>query len=78
MIPRGGWAHIRQNLILLNVKPKQLGEAFEKVELLRPDLVLMDMVMPGINGLESAHIIKEREPDTYVIIWTLYAEAQTA
>ena len=36
-------------------------EAFEKIQLDQPDLVLLDLVMPGMNGFETCRRIRENE-----------------
>jgi len=43
-------------------------EAIEKFEELRPDLIIMDITMPGMNGIDALRRIKEIEPKAKVII----------
>ena len=42
------------------------------------DVVITDIQMPGRNGLELLHAVKERAPDTVVIVITAFATAETA
>jgi two-component system chemotaxis response regulator CheY len=43
-------------------------EALEKYESLKPDLVTMDIVMPGIDGLDTCALLRERWPDVKVMM----------
>ena len=47
-------------------------EAIETAELMRPDIVIMDIKMPGINGLKAIQEIRRFLPDTYFIVLTAY------
>ena len=43
-------------------------EAVSAVEVLRPDLVLLDVRMPGMDGIQAARRIKEAHPETVVVL----------
>ena len=47
-------------------------EAVHAVALLHPDLVLMDLTMPSMNGMEAIIEIKRRDPDVRVLVATLH------
>ena len=47
-------------------------EAVERVEQLEPDLVLMDVSMPVMNGIEAAKQILKASPATKIIIFTMH------
>jgi two-component system sensor histidine kinase/response regulator len=43
-----------------------------------PDLVLLDLVLPGIMGIEVLEILKHEQPDTIVILTTAFGSEETA
>src|SRR5688572_8126661 len=49
-------------------------EAVELAEKLQPDVVLMDTIMPGLNGIEATRQIRRRLPKTKVLMLTGYME----
>jgi DNA-binding NarL/FixJ family response regulator len=49
-------------------------EAVSQVELLSPDVVVLDIRLPGGNGLEACHKIKALRPETRIIILTSYPD----
>lgn len=51
-------------------------EALELVEKLRPQLVLMDIAMPEMNGLEATNRISHTFPDVRVIIVSMHANEE--
>ncbi|HVX31005.1 MAG TPA: response regulator transcription factor [Nitrolancea sp.] len=50
------------------------SEAIRCCEQLHPDVVLMDMMMPGIDGVEATRAIHERWPDIRVIALTSFVD----
>ena len=53
-------------------------EALEKFKSADWDLVLMDVRMPEMNGIEALHAIKEHDPRTFVVLMTAHANVQDA
>lgn len=68
----------------LQEKGYEVQEAGDAVEALarmpeyRPNIVLLDLMMAGIDGMEALHRIKEMAPETCVIMVTAIEEIETA
>jgi NarL family two-component system response regulator LiaR len=48
-------------------------DALEKVESLKPDVILMDLVMPEMNGIEAIEKITASHPDARILVMTSFA-----
>lgn len=51
-------------------------EAVEKAVRLQPELVLMDIAMPGMDGIEATRRIKKELPDVRVLVLTMYDDEE--
>lgn len=47
-------------------------DAISMYDSLKPDLVIMDISMPGMNGIEATRIIKENDPNAKILILTMH------
>ena len=50
--------------------------AVEKAEELQPDLVLLDISLPGISGIEAGRRIRRVSPDSYIIFLSQHDSLQ--
>lgn len=51
-------------------------EALEVIEKVRPDVVLLDINMPNMNGIDCLKQIKAQYPDTKVVMLTIHEDAE--
>lgn len=79
-------AVVREGLrTLIGTEPgmEVIGEAADGVEAVRkacdlkPDVILMDMAMPRMGGLEAIHKIKEQCPDAKILVLTSFSDDET-
>ena len=51
-------------------------EAVRLAEALRPEVIIMDVSMPVLNGLEATRIIRDAHPETKVLLLTLHSSTE--
>ncbi len=51
-------------------------EAIDNLNRDKPEIVLMDIELPGINGIQGSKIIKEKSPHTDIIMVTVYEDSE--
>jgi two-component system response regulator NreC len=51
-------------------------DAVSAVQQLEPDVVIMDVAMPGMGGIEATRRVKEAHPDTAVLALTMHEDEQ--
>ncbi len=50
------------------------GRVEEEMDLLQPELVIMDIDMPGRSGMEALQLIKQKHPEILVVMHTVFGE----
>jgi DNA-binding NarL/FixJ family response regulator len=50
------------------------AEAVERAEVQKPDVAIIDLVMPNVNGLEAASVIRSRLPEVRIVVFTLHSD----
>jgi two-component system response regulator NreC len=76
-------AIVREGVRMILAKEKDIevvgeaeegGQALQLVETLRPDVVIMDISMPGMGGIEATQKLKERHPQVAVLALTMHED----
>jgi CheY-like chemotaxis protein len=49
------------------------SEALEKATAIKPDVVVLDLLMPGMNGLSTARLISDRLPGIKILLHTVHS-----
>jgi DNA-binding NarL/FixJ family response regulator len=50
-------------------------DAVEKAKALKPDLILLDLAMPRMNGAEAATVLRDVMPEVPIVLFTMYDES---
>lgn len=53
-------------------------EAYKLIETLSPDIAFLDVMMPNLNGIETAKLVRQRELKTKIIFLSMHANATYA
>jgi DNA-binding NarL/FixJ family response regulator len=56
---------------------ESMEEALRLISLEVPDVILLDIHLPGMSGSEGARVLKERHPAVQILMLTVYAEEET-
>ena len=51
------------------------ADAIDKARKLKPDLILLDLAMPMMNGAEAASVLHGMMPEVPIVLYTMYDEA---
>lgn len=51
-------------------------EGYEACLKLKPDLVVVDLMLPGLNGMEIVHQLKNQQPETRILIFSGYSSRE--
>jgi two-component system, chemotaxis family, chemotaxis protein CheY len=74
--------NVLRSAVELNTDWNVCGEAengamaVDKVREMNPDMVILDLSMPVMNGLEAARRIRKISPGVYIILFTMHASTQ--
>lgn len=50
------------------------AEALEKANTLHPDIIILDLSMPHMNGIEAASLFRSRLPNVPVVVYTMFGD----
>ena len=84
LLVEGDWLLRRTIRVLLNHEPdmevagtaKDGAVALEKISTVHPDLVLTDMAMPHMGGLELTYLLRRRFPNIGIVVLGIYNEPE--
>ena len=75
--------NIRNSIaLLLSTEPlfevvgsfRDAGRCVEEISAIRPDVILMDIGMPGVNGIEAIRLLKKEDPHIQILIQTVFED----
>ncbi len=51
------------------------NDAIRMADELKPEFIIMDVSMPGVNGIEATRVIRKTQPDVKIVLLTLHESA---
>ena len=75
------WRHSVRSMLKRHAELRLVGEiadgleAVQRARELKPDLILLDIGLPNLNGIEAAKQIRQVAPDTKILFLTLNSDA---
>ncbi len=51
-------------------------DLFKNIEQTKPDVILMDIQMPGINGIDAVIMLREKYPDLKILMQTIFEDSE--
>jgi DNA-binding NarL/FixJ family response regulator len=48
------------------------NDAIRMADELKPEVIIMDVSMPGVNGIEATRVIRKTQPDVKIVLLTLH------
>lgn len=51
------------------------NDAIRMAEELKPEVIIMDVSIPGLNGIEATRVIRKTQPDVKIVLLTLHESA---
>jgi DNA-binding NarL/FixJ family response regulator len=75
--PLERWCDRRWSNILASrcvAKPSTVQKAIEAADSLKPDVVVLNVTMPVLNGIEAARVIRTRVPESAIVILSTHAD----
>jgi DNA-binding NarL/FixJ family response regulator len=52
------------------------NDAIRMAEALKPEVIIMDLSMPGLNGIEATRVIRKNQPAVKIVLLTLHESAE--
>lgn len=76
--PLCAWLETEESDFVVVGEAANGAQAIRLVEAHRPEILLLDVLMPGVDGVQVARILSKAVPDTRIVVLTGYPDARQA